>query len=356
MSLPNLPSPTNANVFHLDGYLETYHRLVEKFGHQARIEPGRMELLGWDLEYVCGAALKNFVDQILVRRLDDFTPTRPAPVILDCGANIGFTVLNYKRQFPSARIIAFEPDPQFAPVLRRNLEHNGAVDVQVVEAAVWVQNGEITWFSEGIDGSKIVTEAVAEGNLVQVATIDLAEYITSEIDLIKLDIEGAEYQVIQHLVKQGKLHLVHNMIIECHTLPSDIRQLGAMLELLASAGFQLGVNSMGKWRDLVRQPEIPPNHYGQYFTVAAWRAPIPDDSSVDGFLTLGGVPFLLEKKRGTEKLEFDLRTRSEELAETQHTLDLTRAELARYTRLGKPFRGAIRLINLILDWWQKPQS
>src|SRR5688572_28284923 len=94
--------------------------------------PGRMTTLGWDLEYTSPTALLTFIDQILFRRMNDFAADSDSPVIIDCGANIGYTALHYKRCYPGAQIIAFEPDPQFLPLLRANLERNGAGDVEVI--------------------------------------------------------------------------------------------------------------------------------------------------------------------------------------------------------------------------------
>ena len=52
----------------LEEALEAYGSVVSRFGYSPVLNPGRIEILGWDLEYVCGAALANFIDQILVRR------------------------------------------------------------------------------------------------------------------------------------------------------------------------------------------------------------------------------------------------------------------------------------------------
>ena len=123
---------------------DAYRKMVDKFGFTPVIQSGTTELFGWDLEYVCGAALPNFIDSITIRRLNDFIAENDCPYILDCGANIGFSSLSYKKKYPNATIIAFEPDPTFLPVLKRNLSHNGAVDVEIVDAAVSVPYTHLT--------------------------------------------------------------------------------------------------------------------------------------------------------------------------------------------------------------------
>ena len=81
-------------------------------------QSGRINAFGWDIEFVSGpAVLANLQFQVL-KRINDFSPENEAPLILDIGSNIGISVLHYKRLFPKARIIAFEPDPDFFPVLK----------------------------------------------------------------------------------------------------------------------------------------------------------------------------------------------------------------------------------------------
>ena len=218
---PTLPS--------FGDYLLAYQKLLREFQDKPVKTPGRMNLLGWDLEYVSGAALATFTDTIFIRRINDFLPDNDYPHILDCGANIGCTVLNYKRQFPNARITAFEPDPQFAPILRRNLANNNASDVEVVEAAVWTQDGEISWICEGVDGSRIVEDG-STSNMITVPTIDLVKYLQVSVDLLKLDIEGAEYAVVDHI--SHNLEKVKNIIVECHIQQSNLKDFGRLLGTL----------------------------------------------------------------------------------------------------------------------------
>jgi FkbM family methyltransferase len=318
----NLAAPNKASKqgiqskedpFGLKECLIAYEEIRTKFAGDLVRQPGRLQVLAWDLEYVSGLAIATFIDYLLVRRINDFIPDNDRPLILDCGANIGFSVLNYKRQFPQARIIAFEPDPQFAPVLRRNLERNGAGDVQVVEAAVWVRNGETKWFCEGIDGSHIIDSNAEQSDTVDVRTVDLADYLTDVVDLLKLDIEGAEYQVVSHL--GNRLQNVKNILIECHLHQTKVIPFGKMLEVLSAAGFKLSVNSFGTWRDLIRQTPILPNHWEQYLLVAGWRGSIPSASPEESVLPYVGA-----------KPEIELQTARGEVQELQKAFDALEAQ------------------------------
>jgi len=254
---------------HLHEYFKAYQLIVDKFGYEPIIQPGQIQLLGWDLEYLCGANLSGQIDATLIRRQNDFIPENDHPLILDCGANIGITVLNYKRQFPKARVIAFEPDPEIVPLLQRNIERNGIGEVEVVDAAVWVENGTAQWHSEGIDGSHLSTEISQIVKTGTVRTIDLCDYLNQPVDLIKMDIEGAEYEVINHV--SNELKNVKAMSIECHLDQMTVVQFGKLLKVLSEAGFQISMNSYSSWRDLIRQPPVQINHHETYIVVSAWR-------------------------------------------------------------------------------------
>jgi FkbM family methyltransferase len=137
--------------------------------------PNPRSILGWDIEYIQSESLLAFLDYCLFRRFNDFIADKENPVILDCGANIGYTVLNYKRHYPNSEIMAFEPDPPCLPILRRNLARNGA-HVRVIGSAVWTNNGVVDWLSSGSDGSRIAPTASARQGTVTVSAVDLRDY------------------------------------------------------------------------------------------------------------------------------------------------------------------------------------
>lgn len=332
----------------LPDYLRAYLHIVETYGYGTEIKEGRIELLGWNIAYrSLGATIPNFIDQILIRRLNDFIPETDSPLIYDCGANIGFSSLAYKRRSPNARIVAFEPDPAFIPLLRANLETNGAGDVEVVDAAVWVENGSSQWLLEGRDGSRLHLEKDNDTEHVLVRTIDFGGYLDQAVDLVKLDIEGAEYEVIQHI--KNKLKNIKSMSIECHIDQKHISSFGDMLKTLQEAGFQVSINSFGIWRDLIRQPAIAKDHHEGYLVVSAWRKTFTIDSSHTSWVPSAGsgpvVDYFNQLKYILSQVE-DIRKASElHEEEIKKAFNLREEELIRYI---KPFvLGNIKAIRKI---------
>lgn len=233
-----------------------------------RRRPGTARIAGWEIEYADAGALASCVETLLIKGWNDFMTSSTMPRILDCGANIGIATLNYKRRFPNAQITSFEPDPAICRLLRRNLLANHAEDVEVVEAAVWTADGEASFYSEGADGSRIVESDSRRANTI-VKTVDFGKYLDVPVDLLKIDIEGAETQVLAHI--RGRLTLVRNIIVECHIDNQKIGQFATILNVLSEAGFKVSFNSYGGWIDLVRRPTRHPHEFDQYAVVAGWR-------------------------------------------------------------------------------------
>ena len=242
---------------------------LRKLARRPRFARGRISIAGWDLEYLDSASLASSIDVLVQRGWNDFRTKNEAPRILDCGANVGVSVLNYLRKHPRASITAFEPDPAVARTLRRNLSVNGALDVRVLEAAVWTETTRASFLPDpGGDGGRIIAQE-EQGSSLTVECVDLRDYLVEPVDLLKVDLEGAEFQIIPHVADH--LALVKNVVVECHISNRDVKPFARLLEVLAQAGFSVSVNSCGQWRDLVRRPDKLPNEFDQYLLVAAWR-------------------------------------------------------------------------------------
>ena len=64
----------------------------------------------------------------------------PKPFIIDCGANIGLSVIYLKNLYPDAEIVAFEPDEQNFQLLQKNIASFGFKNVEARKEAVWTEN------------------------------------------------------------------------------------------------------------------------------------------------------------------------------------------------------------------------
>jgi FkbM family methyltransferase len=176
------------------------------------------------------------------------------PRILDCGSHIGMSVLFFKKMYPDATIIAFEPDPMTFEKLKTNVEQNSLRDVTLHQCALSDTEGSIDFYhSQENAGSLVMSmhRARIDGDKIVVPSRRLSSFISEEIDLLKIDIEGAEDVVLAELACSNKLALIKQMHIEYHhhIIPKNDK-LSAMLKILENAnfGYQISVApSFGKW-------------------------------------------------------------------------------------------------------------
>jgi FkbM family methyltransferase len=166
----------------------------------------------------------------------------PSPRILDCGANTGMSLAYFYSRHPDARITAFGPDKMNFGFLAQNCKLNGwTADLRQV--ALDRGPGERTWYTfepAGTLQSGFRTEfsSAAPKATYPVRTAGLSEYIDGHVDLLKLDVEGAENAIIQGLVESGKIASIDHLVMEYHHhIAPEGDRLGQLLCNLESAGF-----------------------------------------------------------------------------------------------------------------------
>lgn len=157
----------------------------------------------------------------------------PNAYILDCGANIGLSIINFKRICPSAHIIAFEPDPVNFEILNYNLRSFQLDKVEVNQAAIWKEKTRLTFSSTGSMGSSLST---TDPSGIEVPTVRLKDLLVRPVDFLKLDIEGAEYEVIRDAA--DALTFVKTMFVEYHGRFDQNHELLEILEIIQKAGFR----------------------------------------------------------------------------------------------------------------------
>jgi len=187
----------------------------------------------------------NLFKDIFVHRIYHFDALRPDPLILDCGSNIGMSILYFKHVYPQARVIGFEPDPRILPYLAENVLRNGLAGVRLINAGLSARAGEMTLASDGKYAS-CLSEYGREGQAGRDASftvpcVRLRDFLTEPVDFLKMNIEGAEWDVLAD--SADALQNVREMAIEYHHLPGLPRTLHHILELLHRQGFEYLVNS-----------------------------------------------------------------------------------------------------------------
>src|SRR5688572_24315682 len=95
----------------------------------------------------------------------------------------------------------------------------------------WCQNTELVFASRGDDMGKID----AQGN-VSVQAIHFAEAIPESVNLLKIDIEGAEFAVLERLIQAGAINRVKNIVAELHPSKSTKDRMLGIMKFLPMVG------------------------------------------------------------------------------------------------------------------------
>jgi FkbM family methyltransferase len=141
---------------------------------------------------------------------------REVRTIIDCGANIGMTSLYFASTYPAARIYSVEADPDNFAILKENTQSEERI-VPIHRCIVTSTEEVVAFNNHGPAWGRKLTGVTAPSNMIKVPAITLDALITkhniAQVDLLKLDIEGAEREV---LAKGDYLSAVQHVIAELH--------------------------------------------------------------------------------------------------------------------------------------------
>lgn len=141
--------------------------------------------------------------------------------IVDCGANVGYTSVYFLSRFPTAFVTAVEPDPGNYQMLTRNLAPYGH-RAKTLHAAVWPSPANLMLERPspglGLEWATRVRESPSV-EMADVPAVEVRDLLDAapqgRIDILKMDIEGAEREIFAHDCSQW-LHRIGMLIIELH--------------------------------------------------------------------------------------------------------------------------------------------
>ena len=200
-----------------------------------RYQKGQVSLWESDWEFVDARTLLAGLKEIYLDKCLQFNAKNDAPRIIDCGANIGLSVLYFKKLYPQAEITAFEADPIIFATLAKNIKGAKLSGVKIINRAVWDSN-ETLEFRSGGGFSGRVRINQEPGDLISVKGARLKDYLKEKVDFLKIDIEGAEGRVLKDCA--DKLTNVELIFFEYHSPLGEPQKLSEILKILNSAGYR----------------------------------------------------------------------------------------------------------------------
>lgn len=194
---------------------------------------GKIELFSKEIHYSDNLGLLHSLDEIFSEEVYRFLSHSDNPFIIDCGSNIGLSIIYFKRLYPKAKILGFEPDQQIFKLLNQNIQNFDYQDIKLYNKAVWIENTVLNFLPEGSLSGKIVDYNSEKCESIN--AIDLKPFLEKGVDFLKIDIEGAENTLIFDL--KPFLKNVDNLFLEYHGIIDNEQNLGEILNVIKSAGF-----------------------------------------------------------------------------------------------------------------------
>ena len=198
-------------------------------------------LLGKPISFADSASLLFMYDEIFNKQIYKFNLSEGAGYIIDCGANIGLSTIYFKKMYPESRIVAFEPDAVMFEKLQRNLTAFGFVDIIAMQKALWSHEKRAMFCGDGADGGRLARHGDGAGT--EISTVRLKEYLNEPVSLLKMDIEGAETEVLQDCA--DSLNNIERIFIEYHSFDGKAQRLDEILAILRGSGFRYWIHHIG---------------------------------------------------------------------------------------------------------------
>ena len=188
-------------------FAQTLTRLIQKFGFSGLIAFTKIKT-----GLTKSIQLKGITNKITLRpNSSDITTFKyifahgdyefdfePKPnVIIDAGANVGLASIYFANKYPTAKIIAVELSPSNFQVLVNNTTHYK--NIEEINAGLWPKNETLKFKEEGFSPWGYKVNNKLDGDSISIDSITIPDiierYSIKKVDLLKIDIEGAEVEL-----------------------------------------------------------------------------------------------------------------------------------------------------------------
>lgn len=171
-------------------------------------------------------------------------------IVLDCGANVGH--ITKLLALTGATVYAFEPDPVAFQKLSYRCRNQK--NIECIQKGVWDKDAIIQLYkhkeSHGDEASFTVGSSIIAGKTnintekaQSIEVIDLIRFmqeLNKKIDLVKLDVEGAEIEILNNIIATGTYRLFDRMYVETHEtrIPSQVKEVEWIKQELSEKGIK----------------------------------------------------------------------------------------------------------------------
>lgn len=215
----------------------------EKTGHGEAIQ----KMFGFNVTGSSYRELLYLFREIFLEHQYSFESQKASPAIIDCGANVGMAILYFKKFYPESKIMAFEANPVTFNYLKKNIIANNLANVEIFNLALSDKQGTISFFVDDQNSLISSLDPNRYGNNRKKVTINcdkLSNFIQGNtFDLAKIDVEGAEFQIMDDLMESKAIQKIEQFIVEYHHNMNETAYLSKFLECFESSGFRYNIKS-----------------------------------------------------------------------------------------------------------------
>lgn len=156
-------------------------------------------------------------EHVFVLKEYEFSIPFEPRLIVDGGANIGMSAIYFARRFPQATIVAVEPDADNYALLKHNTRNFPNVDCQ--QAGLWSAPGHLRIKNRSAEANSFQVERIDHAATDTLEALSIGEILkkwgATTLDIVKLDIEGAEKEIFQSGYESWLPH-TRLLIVELH--------------------------------------------------------------------------------------------------------------------------------------------
>ena len=222
--------------------------------------PATISLLGKKFTGADFFTLQYLYQEVFLKSEYHFRTKSAKPIIIDCGSNVGMAIYFFKKIYPDSHILGFEANPEVFKILQENIQGLGLSQVKVNNLALFNQNTEISFFTGNSNESLLGSIHSKRGGQkeVKVKAVKLSDYLLEfdEVDLIKIDVEGAEWKILEDLIESKTLRKAKQYLIEFHlNLPGMKEQMSDFLKYFEENGYVYNIRgefgTVSEFQDLL---------------------------------------------------------------------------------------------------------
>lgn len=223
------------NIYKLSKYYFQSTSFQRELFDSKEKQEGEIILFGKKLYYHYGLAFYDTYREIFEKKIYEFKTNNPKPIIIDCGANMGLSVLYFSKNYPSAEILAFEPDETVFPFFEKNILSQNIKNVELFKKAVWTEESELNFYTDNGLGGRVGVEFKNQIPRI-IKSVRLKDFLNRPIEMLKIDIEGPEYLILKDC--EDLLFNINHIFIEYHSFYDEEQHLDDLLNILKRQGFR----------------------------------------------------------------------------------------------------------------------